>query len=268
MAIATDGCNVIGRLNFLAQKLEAKSVSLVTVYCHPHRPALASYYTAAELYNIVRMELQKYFNAIMEVCFDVAIGWPGDASNYNEDKRLAVAVRVQNMVVVEWGNSECLVWDFGYLRRTEAAVRKYKWCNVRSFTATYENKIFQHAAFLLSTLALHLTEPSKVFQAGCFNFAQMKASVELCINKLSDAAAKSEPKANCKKFDSEFGDLRTSDGLAECVKWHGVLSGHRKIGKLAIPVNKKGDMSEWITAAASLCTVAQEKCMPRCRENN
>ena len=35
---------------------------------------------------------------------------------------------------------------------------------------------------------------SKVFQAVCFDFAQVKASVELCINKRSDAAAKSELK--------------------------------------------------------------------------
>jgi len=47
----------------------------------------------------------------------------------------------------------------------------------------------------LSTLAPHLTELSKVFQAGCFDIAQMKASIELCISKLSDAAAKSELKA-------------------------------------------------------------------------
>jgi len=40
---------------------------------------------------------------------------------------------------------------------------------------------------------------------GCFNFAQMKASVELCINKLSDATAKSGLKAYCEKFDSELG---------------------------------------------------------------
>ena len=112
------------------------------------------------------------------------------------------------------------------------------------FYCNFENKIFQHAVFLLSTLALHLTELSNVFQAGCFYFTQMKASVELCINKLSDAAAKSKPKANCEKFDSELGDLRTPDGLAECVKWHGVLSGHRKIGKLTIPMNKNGDRSE------------------------
>jgi len=54
-------------------------------------------------------------------------------------------------------------------------------------------------------LAPHLTELSKMFQAGCFGFEQIKASVELCIVKLSDAAAKSELKANCEKFDCELG---------------------------------------------------------------
>ena len=50
------------------------------------------------------------------------------------------------------------------------------------------------------------------FEAGYFNFSQIKLSVELCINKLSDAAAKFELKANCEKFDSEFGERRTPDG--------------------------------------------------------
>ena len=46
----------------------------------------------------------------------------------------------------------------------------------------------------------------------------MKASAELCINKLFDAAAKSKLKANYKKFDSELRELRTLDGLADsCV---------------------------------------------------
>jgi len=58
---------------------------------------------------------------------------------------------------------------------------------------------------------------SKVFQAGCFNFALMKASVKPCINRLSGATAKSAL-ANCEKFDSELGELRTPDGLADsCV---------------------------------------------------
>ena len=89
---------------------------------------------------------------------------------------------------------------------------------MRCFTATSENKKFQHGAFLLSTLPPQLTKLSDVFQVECFNFAQMKAFVELCISKLSDDAAKSEVKAKCEKFDSELGELRTPVGLAEsCV---------------------------------------------------
>jgi len=41
------------RHNFLAQKLEAKIVHLVSVHCHAHRFTLASYYTAADLYSMV-----------------------------------------------------------------------------------------------------------------------------------------------------------------------------------------------------------------------
>ena len=61
----------------------------------------------------------------------------------------------------------------------------------------------------------HLAELSKVFQAGYFTFPQVKASVELRINKLSDAAAKSELKGNCEKFGSGLGELGTPDGLAD-----------------------------------------------------
>jgi len=53
VAIATDGCNVIGRHNFLAQKLEAKIVSLVSVHSHAHRFASTSCYTAVDLYSMV-----------------------------------------------------------------------------------------------------------------------------------------------------------------------------------------------------------------------
>jgi len=37
----------------------------------------------------------------MLYCFTIAIGLPGDTSDYNEDKTSAVAVRIQNKVVVE-----------------------------------------------------------------------------------------------------------------------------------------------------------------------
>jgi len=89
---------------------------------------------------------------------------------------------------------------------------------VGCFTATYKNKKFQFGAFFLLTLAIHLTKLNKVIQAVYFDFAQVKASVELCISKLSDAAAKSELETNCEKFDSELSKLGTLDGLADsCV---------------------------------------------------
>jgi len=50
-------------------------------------------------------------------------------------------------------------------------------------------------SFVDIATSLDRTE-SKVFHAECFNFAQMKASIQLCINKLSDAAAKPEIKAD------------------------------------------------------------------------
>jgi len=46
-------CNVMGPHNFLAQNLEAKIVSMVSVQCHAHRLASACYFPAAYLYNMV-----------------------------------------------------------------------------------------------------------------------------------------------------------------------------------------------------------------------
>jgi len=115
VAIATDICNVIGRHNFLAQKLKAKIVSMVSVHCHEYRLASACYYTAADLYSMAYDTAKAL--AIMKVfyCCTVAIGLPYDASNYNEDKRSAVAARMQSKAVVEWGKSESWVrfWLFG-----------------------------------------------------------------------------------------------------------------------------------------------------------
>ena len=104
MAIARDGCNVVGRHIFLAQRLEAKSVSLVSVHCHAHRLASASYCTAAvQVCTVWCTKLRKHIHAITEVlyCFTVAISLPGYASDNNEDKRSAVAAHMQNKVVVE-----------------------------------------------------------------------------------------------------------------------------------------------------------------------
>jgi len=48
-------------------------------------------------------KLQKHFGAIMKAfyCFDVETGLPGNASNYNEDTRSAVAARMQKKFFLE-----------------------------------------------------------------------------------------------------------------------------------------------------------------------
>jgi len=53
VAIATDGCIVIGPHNFLAQNLEAKLVSMASVHCHAHRLASACYFLDVDLYSMV-----------------------------------------------------------------------------------------------------------------------------------------------------------------------------------------------------------------------
>jgi len=58
--------------------------------------------TLPQICTVWCTKLRKHFNAIMEVlyCFIVAIDLPDGGSDYNEDKRSAVAARMQNKVVV------------------------------------------------------------------------------------------------------------------------------------------------------------------------
>jgi len=161
---------------------------------------------------------RKHLNAILEVfyCFTVrsACLASGDASDYNEDKRSAVAARMQNKVVVE--SSVAIV----RARMEILAALKQLSENKNDAMCVVSLRLVKTNIFnmeLLSTLIPHLTELSKAFQAGCFDFALVKASTELCINKFTAAAGKSELNANCGKLDSE----------------------------LIIPIHKKGDRSEW-----------------------
>ena len=116
--------------------------------------------------------------------------------------------------------------------------------------------------FLLSRLAPHLTEQSNVFQAGYFNFVQIKASVELCFNKFSDAAAKSDLKANRKKFDSELGELGTPDDLADsCMS--SAMAFWKDTEWLEIwlsPYTKREAGVNEQTTAAFLCFASPEEC--------
>jgi len=118
-------------------------------------------------------------------------------------------------------------------------------------------------------MASPLTELSKVFQAGYFDIAQMKSSVELCINKLYDAAAKSEFKANCEKFDSEWGKLGTLDDLAASCLSSGMAfwKSAESFSKFTVPIHKRETGVDEPITAASLYLVSQEKCMPRYHEN-
>jgi len=105
---------MIGRHTSLAQKLETEIVRIVSLHCHVHRFGLLLYFRRF----VQCTKMWKNFNAIMEVfyCFTVAIGSPSEASGYNEDKRSSVAARMQNKVVVEWGNCAELgvrFWQFG-----------------------------------------------------------------------------------------------------------------------------------------------------------
>ena len=69
--------------------------------CAPLRFGLLLYCRRFVQYGV--RSCKSTLNAIIEVlyCFTVGIGLPGDASDYNEDKRLAVVARMQNKMVVE-----------------------------------------------------------------------------------------------------------------------------------------------------------------------
>jgi len=64
---------------------------------------------------------------------------------------------------------------------------------------------FQHGAFLFVDLATSPDRSEQSFQAECSNFAQMKISIKLCINKLSDAAGKSSFKLIAKSLRVNWG---------------------------------------------------------------
>jgi len=70
VAIATDGCNVIGRRNFLTQKLEAKILSLVSVHCHAHRFSFLPYCR-----NFVQYGARNCESSLMQLwkCFTVSL---------------------------------------------------------------------------------------------------------------------------------------------------------------------------------------------------
>jgi len=98
----------------------------------------------------------------------------------------------------------------------------------------------------------------------------MKSSVELCVNKLYDAAAESELKANCEKFDSGLGELGTLDDLAASCVSSGMAfwKSAERFSKFTVPIHKRETGVNEPTTAASLWFVSQEESIPRCHKNN
>jgi len=91
-------------------------------------------------------------------------------------------------------------------------------------------------------------ETEQSYSGGMCDFAQGKASVELCINKLSDTAAKFELKTNCAKFDSELEELGTVDVLEDSgvSSGMGLWKGAERLANWSspLPIYKNGDRSE------------------------
>jgi len=124
VAIATDNCNITGRHNFLSQNLEAKLqvwYLCIIMRTASSRPTIF----LLQICTVWCTKLRNHFNAIMEVfyCFTVAISFPGDASDYNED----IGWQLQRKCKARRLSSEATVreeWDFGYLGHSETAVRK------------------------------------------------------------------------------------------------------------------------------------------------
>ena len=179
----------------------------------------------------------------MEVfcCFTVAIGLPGDASDHNEDKKVgscsAHAKQGGCRVRQQW-ELGVRFWRFGPYW---SSCQKIKMMQYVFYCDLWKQKISACCFPSANTgLAPHLTELSKVFEAGCFDFAQVKASVELCINRFSDDAAKSELKTDCEKFDSELGELGTLDGLADSCVSSGMAfgKGAERLSNWSFPYNK------------------------------
>jgi len=125
----------------------------------------------------------------MEVCycFTVAIGTKGR--------------QLQRVCKIRWLSSKATVGAGSEILAI--------WAALKQLSENKNDAMFVASMRLRKTKSFNVaTSPDKTernFQAECFNFAQINASVELCINKLSDAASEYELKATCEKFDRKLG---------------------------------------------------------------
>ena len=77
VAIAIDGCNFVGVHNFLAHKLEAKILSLVSAHSHAHRFGLLLYCNRFVQYGVRNCEstLMQLWKCLLFQPFDRLV-WP------------------------------------------------------------------------------------------------------------------------------------------------------------------------------------------------
>ena len=78
----------------------SENCNFVSVHCHTKHtasPSLRPLTILPQICTVWCTKLRKHFNAIMDVFyfFTDTIGLPGDASDYTEDKKSAVAARIQ-----------------------------------------------------------------------------------------------------------------------------------------------------------------------------
>jgi len=101
------GCNVIGRHNFLAHKLEAEIEYCICAIVMRITP-LRSVAILPQICTVCT-KLRKHVNAIMVVlyCFTAAIVLPGGASDHNDEK--STVAGLQRACKTRWLSSEATV---------------------------------------------------------------------------------------------------------------------------------------------------------------
>ena len=159
VAIATDGCNVIGRNNFLAPKLQIWYLCIIM-----RTTSLRPVTIPLEICTVWCTKLRKHFNAIMEevfYCFITAIGFAWRYIRLQWRKKICSAHAKQGgcRVRQQWE----LGVRFWLLEPHWSSCQKIKMMLCALFYCDLWKQKFQHVAFLFRTLAPHLTEQGKVF---------------------------------------------------------------------------------------------------------
>jgi len=200
-------------------------------------------------------KLRKHFNAVMEVfhCFTIrsaSLAMHQTTMKTKGRQLQPCSAHAKQSCRVRAGSEILVIWA----ALKQLLENKNEAMCVASLRLIKTKKM-QHGASFCQHWH-HTWQNWAVFlRGGCFDFPQVKSSVELCISKLSDAAAKSEFKANCEKFDSELEELGTLDVLADsCVSsvmacWKGT----EWLANWSSPHTKREAGVNEPTTAASFC---------------